>query len=110
MTLKTLLFITDQQFHITVTCESDYRRGVGFDIRFIDHFNTKLIITLNYKAIANFHTLQINITHTHTHTHTSVLSVTKRFLVTASNNGYSSAFRLQSSLNGGSLPTELFSS
>jgi hypothetical protein len=35
----------------------DYRRGFGLDIGFIDHINTKLVITLNYKDIANLHTL-----------------------------------------------------
>jgi hypothetical protein len=30
----------------------------GLDIGFIDHFNTKLVITLNYSAMANFHTVQ----------------------------------------------------
>jgi hypothetical protein len=40
----------------TVTCRGDYKRGFGS----IDHFNTHLhLITLNYSAIANFHTLQI---------------------------------------------------
>jgi hypothetical protein len=33
-------------------------RGSGLDIGFIDHFNTKLVITINYNAIANFRTLQ----------------------------------------------------
>jgi hypothetical protein len=36
---------------------SDYRRGFGLDIGFIDHFNTRLVTTLNYSAIADFHTL-----------------------------------------------------
>jgi hypothetical protein len=43
--------------------ESDYRRGFGLDIRFIDRFNTQLLITLNDSTIANFHTLQITIAH-----------------------------------------------
>jgi ethanolamine utilization microcompartment shell protein EutS len=42
------------QVHI-VACLSDSRRDIGF----IDHFNTQLVITLNYSAIANSHTLQI---------------------------------------------------
>jgi hypothetical protein len=37
---------------------SDYRRGFGLNIGFIEHFNTQLLITLNYGAIANFHTLK----------------------------------------------------
>jgi hypothetical protein len=32
--------------------------GIGLDIGFIDDFNTQLVITLNYSAIAD-HTLQI---------------------------------------------------
>jgi hypothetical protein len=60
---------------------SDYRRGFGFDIGFIDHFNTHLIITLNYSTIADLHTLQITITHTSL----SACSVfIRRFQVTAS--------------------------
>jgi hypothetical protein len=43
---------------------SNYRRDFGFDIRFTEHLYTQLVITLNYSAIANFHTLQITITHT----------------------------------------------
>jgi hypothetical protein len=31
--------------------------GFGLDIGFIDHVNTQLIITLNYSAVADFHTL-----------------------------------------------------
>jgi hypothetical protein len=47
---------------------SDSRRNLGLDIEFIDHFNTQLVITLNYRAIADLHTLQITVTHTHTDT------------------------------------------
>jgi hypothetical protein len=36
---------------------SDSRWGFGLDNGFIDHFNTLLIITLNYSVIADFHTL-----------------------------------------------------
>jgi hypothetical protein len=42
---------------------SDYRWGFGLEIGFIDHFNTQLVATLNYIAIANLHTLQINTAH-----------------------------------------------
>jgi hypothetical protein len=38
----------------------DFRRGFGLDIGFLRHFNTQLVITLNYSAIANFHTLPIS--------------------------------------------------
>jgi hypothetical protein len=46
-----------------VTCTSDYRRGFGLDNGFIDHFNTQLVITPNYSAIADFHTLQVTRAH-----------------------------------------------
>jgi hypothetical protein len=46
-----------------VTCMSDYRRGFGFEIGFTDHFNTRLVTTLNYSAIVDFHTLQIATAH-----------------------------------------------
>jgi hypothetical protein len=42
----------------------DCRRGFGLDTRFIDHFNTQLVITLSYSAIADLHTLKITVTHT----------------------------------------------
>jgi hypothetical protein len=47
----------------TVMFWGDSGRDFGFDIGFIDHFNTQLVITLNYSAIANFHTLQITRAH-----------------------------------------------
>jgi hypothetical protein len=89
-------------YHIC-TCMSDSRRGFGLDIGFLDHYNTRLVITLNYSAIANFQTLQ------NTRSHVMSLPVssifTRRFLVTASDNGYSSTSVLMSSLNGCSLST-----
>jgi hypothetical protein len=44
---------------------SDYRRCFGLGIGFIDHLhNLELqVITLNYIAIANFHTLQSTTAH-----------------------------------------------
>jgi ethanolamine utilization microcompartment shell protein EutS len=42
---------------------SDSRRGFGMDIGFIDKFNTQLVITFNYSAIADLHTLQITRAH-----------------------------------------------
>jgi hypothetical protein len=33
--------------------------GFGLEIGFIDHFNTRLVTTLNYNAFADLHTLQI---------------------------------------------------
>jgi hypothetical protein len=32
--------------------------GFGLDVGFIDDFSTEFVITLNYSAIADFHTLQ----------------------------------------------------
>jgi hypothetical protein len=42
-----------------IITSSDYRRGFGLEIGFIDHFNTRLANTFNYSAIADFHILQI---------------------------------------------------
>jgi hypothetical protein len=42
---------------------SDSRRGFGLKIGFSDHFNTQLVIRLNYSTIADLHTLQITIAH-----------------------------------------------
>jgi hypothetical protein len=61
-----------------------------------------IIITLNYGAIANLHTLQFTTTHAKSLPACSVF--TRCFLVTAYNNCYSSVSVLQFSLNGGSLP------
>jgi hypothetical protein len=33
--------------------------GFGLEIGFIDHFNTRLMTTLKYSAVADLHTLQI---------------------------------------------------
>jgi hypothetical protein len=44
-----------------VTCMSDYRRGFGREIGFIDHLH--VVPTSNYNTIANFHTLQITTAH-----------------------------------------------
>jgi hypothetical protein len=65
--------------------------------------STQLAVTLNYSAIADLHISQIAITHAKSFPARSVIS---SCLVTASNNGYSSASVLKSYLNGGSLPTE----
>jgi hypothetical protein len=82
---------------------SDSRRGFGLDIGFIDHFNTRLVITLTYSDIVNFHSLQITRAHVNSFPACSIF--TSMCLVRVSNNGYSSASWLRSSLNGGSIPT-----
>jgi hypothetical protein len=88
-----------------VKCMSNFRRGFGLDAGFIENFNTQLIITLNYSAIANFYTLQIIREQAKSFPTRSVF--TSSCLVTASNNGYSSASGLMSSLNRDSYLTEL---
>jgi hypothetical protein len=40
--------------------------GFGLEIGFIDHFNTRLMTTTNYSAIADLHTLQITTAHAKT--------------------------------------------
>jgi hypothetical protein len=81
---------------------SDYRRGFGFVIVFIDRFDTRLVTTFNYSAIANLHTLQITRSFLARSVFTSIC------LLTASNNAYSSASGLKSTLIRGFLLTQLF--
>jgi hypothetical protein len=49
--------------HNIATRMSDYRRVFGLDIGFINHFNTQLVITLNYSAVDDLRTFQITVTH-----------------------------------------------
>jgi hypothetical protein len=81
------------------------RRGFGFDGGFIDQFSSRLVTTYNYSAFTNLHTLQITRAHAKSYPACSVF--TSSCLATAYNNVYSSASKLRSFLNGGSLPTEL---
>jgi hypothetical protein len=81
----------------------NYKWGYRLDIGFIDHFNTQLVITFNYSAILNIHTLQ-NI-RAYTKPLPAFNVFTSNCLVMASNNVYSSASGLKSFLNGGSLLT-----
>jgi hypothetical protein len=53
---KTIVNATNLVTKITFT-------GSGLVIRFTDHFNTRLVTTLNYSANANLHTLQITISY-----------------------------------------------
>jgi hypothetical protein len=78
---------------------SDCRRGFGLDTRFIDHFNTQLVITLSYSAIADLRTLKITAT---PKSFPARSIFTGRFLVTDSNNGYFCASGLKFCLNVGS--------
>jgi hypothetical protein len=43
--------------------ECEYRRGLDWRLDLIDYFNTRLVTTLNYNAIAYFHNLPITTTH-----------------------------------------------
>jgi hypothetical protein len=79
--------------------------GFGLEIGFIGHFSTRLVTTLNYRAIADLHTLKI----TTAHAFFSVCCVfTIRSLVTATNSGDSWATALTSLLSG-EYPTNLLS-
>jgi hypothetical protein len=46
-----------------VTFLSNFRRGFGLEFGFIDHFNTRLVTTINYSAIA-ISTLYKSLQHT----------------------------------------------
>jgi hypothetical protein len=72
-----------------VMWQSDYRRGFGLEILFIDYFNTRLVTTLNYSAIADLHTLQ----------NTKSAVFPRRSPATVSNSGGSTAPALTSLLN-----------
>lgn len=46
-----------------ITYMWDHWRSFGFHIEFIGHFNTRLVITLNYSVIADLRTLQTTRAH-----------------------------------------------
>jgi hypothetical protein len=76
-----------------------YRPSFGLEIGFIDHLiHSRLVTTLNHSGIAPHFT-------NHAKSFPARSVFTSTCLVTASNNGYSSASRLKSSLNSYSLPT-----
>jgi hypothetical protein len=50
-------------FRYTVTCMGVLQTGFGLETRFTDHFNTRLVTTLNYSPIADLHTPQISTAH-----------------------------------------------
>jgi hypothetical protein len=83
---------------------SDY--GFGLDIGFVDHFSTQLVTTLSYSAITDFHASQVAIPHVKSFPALSVF--TSSCMVTASNNDFSFVSGLKSTLDGASLPAELF--
>jgi hypothetical protein len=93
----TLLFAvkSDKIWRHIFTCVDDYRRGFGLEIGFIDHFNTRLVTTLNYSAITYLHTLQI----TTAQSKPSQSAFTRHFPVTDLNNGDFSASVLTSLLS-----------
>jgi hypothetical protein len=66
------------RYQHTVICMSDSRRGFGLDLLIT---LTQLVTTLNYSAIADFHTLQIIRAHAKSSPACSIL--TRSFLVTA---------------------------
>jgi hypothetical protein len=73
-----------QNCHVYVC---DYRRGFGLQVGFTDHFNTRIVTSLNYSAIADLRTLQT----TTAQAKSPVCCVfTSRFLVTVLNNEDSS--------------------
>jgi hypothetical protein len=75
----------------------------GVCIGFTDHFNTRLVTTSNFSAIANLHALQIKTAHTKP----SLSASTGRFSVMDLNNGDYSASVFTSLLYGEYPTTEL---
>jgi hypothetical protein len=47
--------------------------GFGLEIGFMDHFDTRLVTTINYSAIADLHILQITTAHANSF-HSAVFS------------------------------------
>jgi hypothetical protein len=56
-----LRYINSDSVHIFPYCHvyEWLLAGFGLNFGFTDHFNIQLVITLNYNAIGDFHTLQI---------------------------------------------------
>jgi hypothetical protein len=80
--------------------------GFGLVNGFIDRLYTQLGTTSNYSAAADLHTLQV--TTASAKSFPACYAFISRSLITASNNGDSSASALKSTLNAGSLPTDCF--
>jgi hypothetical protein len=70
-----------------------YSTGFGLVIGFIAHFNTLLVTTLDYNAIADLHTLQTTVVHAKSFQS----AFTSRFLITDLNSGNSSTAPTKSS-------------
>jgi hypothetical protein len=79
----------------SVTWRSGYWPSFGLEIRFIDHFTTRLVTTSNYSVVADFHTLQI----TTAHAKSFQSAFTSLFPVTDLNNGDTSTAPTKSSLH-----------
>jgi hypothetical protein len=73
---------------------SDYRRGFELDIGLTDHL--QVVTTNNHNTIADLQTLHFITVHGNSF---PACSTTRRFLVTVTNNGYSSASVLKLSLS-----------
>lgn len=89
-----------------VTRRGDSRRAFRLVICFIDHYNTQLVIPLNYSAVTNLQALQFTLAHAKSFPTPSVFI--SNCLVTDSNNDYYYASLLKPSLSGGSLSTAQF--
>jgi hypothetical protein len=97
--------VTQKKREYAVPCLNDYRRGLDWRSDLSTTFNTYLVSTFNYNAIADFHTLQIIIAHAHVFLVSCVFI--SRSLVMASNSGDSSTAPTKSSLYGLSYNSEL---
>jgi hypothetical protein len=61
--LPKIVMILHSSLPYILSCAWVTRRGFGLQIGFIDHFNTRLVTTLNYSTIADVHSLQITTAH-----------------------------------------------
>jgi hypothetical protein len=96
MKIKTFKIVIIFSYSMNVTLD-----GVWIGYWIYLPLNAQLVITLNYSAIADFYTLPITTAHAKSFPASGVF--TNISLVTASNNGYSSASLLKSSLCSTSL-------
>jgi hypothetical protein len=106
LSLRLQNYIWSVCFYILSRSISDYRRGLGLVIGFIDHLCTQLGTTSNCSSIAILHNLQIITAQAKYYPTSCVFS--SHSLVRTSNSGDSSASAVKSSLNGASFITESF--